>query len=71
MLFSNCCSLEILKLECPRLTSLFLQVCAILTFNEFLDLVIVWAYPYHNSRVKGQKEHFSTKLDNVGLTLRK
>lgn len=25
-LFSNCCSLEILKLDCPRLTSLFLQV---------------------------------------------
>ncbi|KAI5556500.1 hypothetical protein BDE02_18G039900 [Populus trichocarpa] len=26
---SNCCSLEILKLECPRLTSLFLQSCNI------------------------------------------
>lgn len=26
-LFSNCCSLETLKLECPKLTSLFLQVC--------------------------------------------
>lgn len=26
MLFSNCCSLEILKLACPKLTSLFLQV---------------------------------------------
>ncbi|KAK6912876.1 F-box domain [Dillenia turbinata] len=27
--FSNCCSLEILKLDCPRLTSLFLQSCSI------------------------------------------
>ena len=26
MLYSNCCSLEMLKLECPKLTSLFLQV---------------------------------------------
>ncbi|KAF8370135.1 hypothetical protein HHK36_031830 [Tetracentron sinense] len=26
---SNCCSLEILKLNCPRLTSLFLQSCSI------------------------------------------
>jgi hypothetical protein len=55
MLFSNCCSLEILKLECPRLTSLFLQVCAFLTFNEFLDSVVVWVYPYYIQGEKGKK----------------
>lgn len=53
MLFSNCCSLEILKLECPKLTSLFLQVC-ILHFmfealNHFLGMSLedMKTYLYH------------------------
>lgn len=37
ILFSNCCSLEILKLECPRLTSLFLQVCILHSMFEALN----------------------------------
>jgi len=62
MLFSNCCSLEILKLECPRLTSLFLQVCAFLTFNEFLDLVVVWVTPII---FKGKRKKNSLSLSRI------
>ncbi|GAB4854539.1 F-box/LRR-repeat protein 15 [Ancistrocladus abbreviatus] len=39
---SNCCSLEILKLECPRLTSLFLQQKIISSFQQGWGGMFFW-----------------------------
>lgn len=67
MLFSNCCSLEILKLECPKLTSLFLQVC-ILHFmfealNHFLGMSL------EDMKLISTIFFFFMELNNVGLSL--
>lgn len=44
MLYSNCCSLEMLKLECPRLTSLFLQVSILHLMFEALSIFLAMSF---------------------------
>jgi hypothetical protein len=50
MLFSNCCSLEMLKLECPKLTSLFLQVCILGSMFEVLKS-FSWLMSFENIKL--------------------